>query len=117
MPSADFCPAVRRPLGLLSRRNGDTRQISRGKLNRLRCTTAGSTLRAVDGYGHLLRGPAKGVGTCVNWVLQHACDQPRRCRDKLDRPLAGALWQLDLFLPEPKINLPGTAQLPEFLKN
>src|ERR1700756_5849535 len=67
-------------------------------------------------YYHLLRGPAKGVGTCVNWVLQHARDQPRRCRDKLDRPLAGALWQLDLFLPEPKINLPGTAQLPEFLK-
>jgi hypothetical protein len=50
-PSADFCRAVRRPLGLLSRRNGDTRQISRGKLNRLRCTAAGSTLRAVDGYG------------------------------------------------------------------
>src|SRR5262249_11846726 len=31
-----------------------------------------------------------------------ARDQPRRCRDKLDRPLAGALWQLDLFLPETK---------------
>src|SRR5215472_6868736 len=46
-----LCCAIRRPLGLLSRRNGDTRQISRGKLNRLRCTTAGSTLRAVDGYG------------------------------------------------------------------
>src|SRR5205807_10327819 len=30
---------------------GDTGQISRGKLNRLRCTTAGSTLRALDGYG------------------------------------------------------------------
>src|SRR5437870_13015795 len=51
MPSADFCPAVRRPLGRLSRRKGDTGQISRGKLNRLRCTTAGSTLRVVDGYG------------------------------------------------------------------
>src|SRR6516165_8864131 len=51
MPSADFCRAVRRPLGRLSRRNGDTPQISRGKLNRLRCTAAGSTLRAVDGYG------------------------------------------------------------------
>src|SRR5258706_12991417 len=51
MPSADFCTAVRRSLDLLSRPWGDTRQISRGKLNRLRCTTAGSTLRAVDGYG------------------------------------------------------------------
>src|ERR1700731_2523376 len=30
---------------------GDTGQIPRGKLNRLRCTTAGSTPRALDGYG------------------------------------------------------------------
>src|SRR6266705_5838051 len=55
MPSADFCPAVRWPLSRLSRLAGDTEQISRGKLNRLRCTTAGSTLRALDGYG--LRDP------------------------------------------------------------
>src|ERR1700694_3101860 len=51
MPSADFCSAVRRPLGRLSRLAGDTGQISRVKLNRLRCTTARSTLRALDGYG------------------------------------------------------------------
>src|SRR5258708_21871414 len=51
MPSADFCSAVRRPLDRLSRLLGDTEQISRGKLNRLRCTAAGSTLRALDGYG------------------------------------------------------------------
>jgi hypothetical protein len=51
MPSAGFCSAVRRPLDRLSRLLGDTEQISRGKLNRLRCTTAGSTLRALDGYG------------------------------------------------------------------
>src|SRR5260370_18295972 len=55
MPSADFCSAVRRPRGRLSRLADDTGQISRGKLNRLRCTTAGSTLRALDGYG--LRDP------------------------------------------------------------
>ena len=53
MPSADFCPAVRRPLGSLSR-PGDTEQISWGKLSRLPCTIAGSTLRTLDGYG--LRG-------------------------------------------------------------
>src|ERR1035438_7563879 len=53
MPSADFCAAVRLPCGSLSRRN-DTEQISRGKLNRLLRTAAGSTLRALDGYG--LRG-------------------------------------------------------------
>src|SRR6266705_4940793 len=51
MPSADFCSAVRRPLGRLSRLVDDTGQISRGKLNRLQCTTAGSTLCALDGYG------------------------------------------------------------------
>src|SRR3984893_14970535 len=51
MPSADFCSAVRRPLGRPSRLADDTGQISRGKLNRLRCTTAGSTLRALDGCG------------------------------------------------------------------
>src|ERR1700682_348970 len=51
MPSADFCPAVRRPLGRPSRLADDTGQISRGKLNRLRCTTAGSTLPALDGCG------------------------------------------------------------------
>src|SRR6476659_10420222 len=50
MPSADFCPAVRPPHGTLSRRN-DTEQISRGKLSRLPCTVAGSTLRILDGYG------------------------------------------------------------------
>src|SRR5216683_8443796 len=53
MPYADFCPAVRRPFDHLSRR-GDAEQISWGKLNRLPCTIAESTLRVLDGYG--LRG-------------------------------------------------------------
>src|SRR5271169_158750 len=52
-PSADFCPAVRPPLGCLSRRS-DTEQISWGNLSRLPCTVAESTLRTLDGYG--LRG-------------------------------------------------------------
>src|SRR5260370_9828870 len=55
MPSADFCSAVRRPRGRSSRLAADPGQISRGKLNRLQCTPAGSTLRALDGYG--LRDP------------------------------------------------------------
>jgi len=50
MPSADFCPAVRPPFDSLSRRS-DTEQISWGKLSRLLCTAAGSTLRTLDGYG------------------------------------------------------------------
>jgi len=53
MPYADFCPAVRLPFGNLSRRS-DTEQISWGKLNRLPCTVAESTLRTLDGNG--LRG-------------------------------------------------------------
>src|SRR6266480_688477 len=51
-PSADFCPAVRMPCGILSRRS-DTEQISWGKLSRLPRTVAGSTLRVLDGYGLL----------------------------------------------------------------
>jgi hypothetical protein len=53
MPYADFCPAVRVPLDTLSHRS-DTGQLSWGKLNRLPCTIAGSTLCIFDGCG--LRG-------------------------------------------------------------
>src|SRR5580765_2852255 len=58
MPSADFCPAVRPPLGCLSRRS-DTEQISWGKLSRLPCTVAESTLRTLDGYGLRGKWPAR----------------------------------------------------------
>src|ERR1700750_1667231 len=37
----------------------DTKQTSRGKLNRLQCTTAGSTLRVLDGYGLRDQLPAR----------------------------------------------------------
>src|ERR1035441_10324496 len=53
MPSADFVSAVRVPLDSLSPLT-DTEQSSWGKLSRLLCTAAGSTLRTLDGYG--LRG-------------------------------------------------------------
>src|ERR1035437_2818598 len=53
MAPADFCPAVRPHFDSLSRRS-DTEQISWGKLSRLLCTAAESTLRTLDGYG--LRG-------------------------------------------------------------
>ena len=68
MPSADFCSAVRPPFDSLSRRS-DTEQISWGKLNRLPCTAAGSTLRVFDGYG--LRGklPARPTLTpCIRFL-------------------------------------------------
>src|SRR6266705_4859385 len=58
MPSADFCPAVRPPHGALSRRS-DTEQISWGKLSRLPCTVAGSTLHVLDGYGLRGKSPAR----------------------------------------------------------
>ena len=68
MPSAVFCSAVRMPRGILSRRS-DTKQISRGKFNRLLRTVAGSTLRVLDGYG--LRGklPARPTLTpCIRFL-------------------------------------------------
>jgi len=68
MPSADFCPAVRPPFDSLSRRS-DTEQISWGKLSRLLCTAAGSTLRTLDGYG--LRGklPARpALAPCIRFL-------------------------------------------------
>src|SRR6266567_3824701 len=84
MPSADFCSAVRLPFDSLSRRS-DTEQISWGKLNRLPCTAAGSTLRIFDGYG--LRGklPARPTLTpCTRFLSidSHICytllsDPPR----------------------------------------
>src|SRR5271165_1021695 len=59
MPS-DFCTAVRLPFDSLSRRS-DTEPVCWGKLDRLPCTAAASTLYAylmdmgfADGYG--LRG-------------------------------------------------------------
>src|SRR5262245_4527069 len=38
---------------------GDTKQTSRGKLNRVQCTTARSTLRVLDGYGLRDQLPAR----------------------------------------------------------
>jgi len=68
MPSADFCPAVRPPFDSLSHRS-DAEQISWGKLSRLLCTAAESTLRTLDGYG--LRGklPARPALTpCIRFL-------------------------------------------------
>ncbi len=75
MPSADFCPVVRLPFDNLSRHR-DTEQISWGKLNRLLCAAAGSTLRIFDGYG--LRGklPARPTLTpCTRFLSidSHIC--------------------------------------------
>ena len=58
MPYADFCPAVRMPLDILSHRS-DTGQLSWGKLNRLPCAAAESTLRVFDGYGLRSKLPAR----------------------------------------------------------
>ena len=75
MPSADFCPAVRPPSGNLSRHR-DTEQISWGKLNRLPCTAAGSTLRIFDGYGLRGKSPARPTLTpCTRFLSidSHIC--------------------------------------------
>ncbi len=56
MPSADFCAAIGKPYGFLSRDayasvGPDTTQTSRGKFDNLLRTTAGFTPMALDGYG------------------------------------------------------------------
>src|SRR5260370_17680582 len=75
MAAADFCPAVRLPLYTLRRRS-DTEPISWGKLSRLPCTAAESTLPALDGYG--LRGksparPALAPGIRFLSIGSHVC--------------------------------------------
>ena len=75
MPSADFCSAVRPPLDGLSRRS-DTEQISWGKLSRLPCTVAGSTLRILDGYGLRDKWPARPtLAPCTRFLSidSHIC--------------------------------------------
>src|SRR5215467_13254213 len=75
LPSADFCPAVRLPFDSLSRRS-DTEQISWGKLNRLPCAAAGSTLRIFDGYGLCGKLPARPTLTpCTRFLSidSHSC--------------------------------------------
>src|SRR5260370_935348 len=68
MPSADFCPAVKPPFDSLSRRS-DTEQISWGKLSRLLCTAAESTLRTLDGYGLCGKLPARPALTpCIRFL-------------------------------------------------
>jgi hypothetical protein len=70
MPSADFCAALGEPRGPPSPLP-DTTQISRGKFDRLRRTTAGSTLRALDGYGLRGYGLARPTLTPLYPVLLH----------------------------------------------
>src|SRR5271168_4859859 len=75
MPSADFCPAVRMPHDILSRRS-DTEQISWGKFSRFPCTVAGSTLRILDGYGLRGKWPARPtLAPCTRFLSidPHVC--------------------------------------------
>jgi len=71
MPSADFCDAVREPRDSLSPEPQDTPQISRGKLDRLPRTTAGSTPRTFDGCGLRDHLPARPVRNASYPVLVH----------------------------------------------
>ena len=96
MPSADFCPALRLPLDRLSRRR-DTGQLSWGKLSRLPCTVAESTLRALDGYG--LRGksaarPALAPSIRFLSIDSHVCSV-------LPSDPASRRWPLHIARPSP----------------
>jgi len=59
MPSADFCPAIRSPLGSLSRVATTQEQTSWGNSSRLPRAIAGSTLPVLDEYGLRKAGPAR----------------------------------------------------------
>src|ERR1700687_1232866 len=63
------------PPGILSRRS-DTGQLSWGKLSRLPCTVAGSTLRILDGYGLRGKWPARPtLAPCTRFLSidSHVC--------------------------------------------
>src|ERR1700677_2235580 len=115
MPYADFCSAVRMPLGSLSRGN-DTEQISWGKLSRLPCTIAESTLRTLDGYG--LRGklPARpALAPYIRFLsidshrLLHASFRPRLAAIALALSLALHLHQVGRRTFTSKLlNMPST---------
>jgi len=75
MPDADFCSAVRLPFGSLSRQ-GDTKQISWGKLSRLPCTIAESTLRTwmeMDFRGKLPARPMPAPYIRFLSINSHVC--------------------------------------------
>ena len=69
MPSADFCGPFDSPSGSSSPQSGTAPQTSRGKLDRLPCTVARSTLRVLDGYGLRRSGPARPTLTPSIWFL------------------------------------------------
>ena len=70
MPDADFCSAVRLPFGSLSR-TGDAEQISWGKLSRLPCTIAESTLRTLMEVDFAVRCPLVRCWRLVHSVFVH----------------------------------------------
>jgi hypothetical protein len=115
MPSADFSPAVRLPFDNLSRRS-DAEEISWGKLSRLLCTVAGSTLPTLDGYG--LRGklPARPALTpCIRFFvhrlahLLYASFRPRLATVALAFLLALHLHQVGPGTCTPKLlSMPST---------
>src|ERR1039458_1955231 len=120
MPSADFCPAVRPPFDSLSRPS-DTEQISWGKLSRLLCTAAESTLRTLDGYG--LRGklPARPALTpCIRFFvhrlahLLYASFRPHLAAVALAFSLALHLHQVGRGTCTPKLLSMPSTQLNRF---
>ena len=80
-PAADCCRLLSVDYSTLSRfpphrAFSDRRQLSRGKLHHLQCTTAASTLRALDGYGlrHLaLARPALTPLIRFLFIGSHLC--------------------------------------------
>ena len=74
MPAADFCRLFRLDHSSLSRAFRDQRQISRGKFDRLRRTTAGFTTNVLDGYGLRMSFASSPDAVCL---LSGSCSSAR----------------------------------------
>jgi hypothetical protein len=106
MPDADFCSAIRSPYGGLSR-PCDTEQISWGKLSRLPCTIAESTLRTLMDTDFAVRCPlVRGwrliSGSCPSTRTFDPCFLRTPSRDGspciITRPSPPSGWPEDFHL-------------------
>src|ERR1700747_3058555 len=86
---------------------GNTKQTSRGKLNRFRGTTAGSTLRVLDGYGlrdQLSARPMLAPRIRFLFIGSHPCSAPpsdpasRRQPLRFTNPSPPSGWVEDFHL-------------------
>src|SRR5262252_2576273 len=71
MPAADCCRRFQMTSLSPQSRLRDQRQLSRGKFDRLRCTTAEFTTSVLDGYGLRCHLPTRPTPYALDPVLVH----------------------------------------------